>query len=62
MENILLNNTQYKGCYVTLTSFTDKTVIGSGDDPEKLITDAYSKGYPDAVLVYVPDDDVVSIY
>ncbi|OHE61278.1 MAG: hypothetical protein A2Z47_11310 [Thermodesulfovibrio sp. RBG_19FT_COMBO_42_12] len=62
MEKVLVNSDEYNGRYVAMKSFEDHTVIGVGDDPETAIKDALSKGYPNPVLLYVPEKDVVHIY
>lgn len=62
MGDILINTDEYNGRYVAIRSFDDNTIVGVGDDPEKALRDAESKGYKDPVIVYIPEEDVIHIY
>ena len=38
------------------------SIVGVGDDPEKALKDAETKGFKYPVLLYIPKKDVVHIY
>ncbi len=62
MEKILVTTSEYNGRYVAMKSFDDNTIVGVGDDPEKALKDAETKGFKNPVLLYIPEEDVVHIY
>jgi len=62
MEKILVNTEDFSGRYVAMKNFDDNTIVGVGDDPEKALMDATSKGHENAVIFYVPEKDTVHIY
>ncbi|MBE0426216.1 MAG: hypothetical protein IBX72_06180 [Nitrospirae bacterium] len=62
MERLLVNTSDYNGRYVAMKSFDDNTIVGVGDDPEKALKDAETKGFKNPVLLYIPEEDVVHIY
>lgn len=65
MENVLLNVAdaeKYSGQYVAMSAFEDGRVVASGADPGKALQDAVANGYPDPVLVYIPEKDTIYIY
>jgi hypothetical protein len=62
MEKILVTTNEYNGRYVAMKSFDDNSIVGVGDDPERALKDAEAKGFKDAVLLYIPEEDVVHIY
>ena len=61
-ENILLKTNEYVDKYVALKSFKDATVVAHGINPEHVMEDASSKGHPNAVIVFVPENKVSHIY
>ena len=61
-EKILVTTEEFNGRYVAMKSFEDNTIVGVGDDPEKALKDAESKGFANPVLLYIPESDVVHIY
>ena len=61
-ENILLKTNEYVDKYVALKSFKDTTVVAHGTIPKHVMDEASSKGYPNAVLVFVPDNKVSHVY
>jgi len=61
-ENILLKTNEYVDNYVALKSFKDTTVVAHGTNPKHVMEQASSKGHPDAVLVFVPDNKVSHVY
>lgn len=62
MEKLLVNTEEFNGRYVAMKDFDDNTIVGVGDDPEKALKDAESKGHKDAVVLYIPERDIVHIY
>ncbi|MFH1480373.1 MAG: DUF5678 domain-containing protein [Pseudomonadota bacterium] len=62
MERILVTTDKFNGRYVAMKSFDDNTIVGVGDEPEKALKDAESKGCKNPVLLYVPEKDFVHIY
>ncbi len=62
MEKVLVTTDEFNGCYVAMKSFDDNSIVGIGDDPEKALKDAETKGFKDPVLLYIPEEDVVLIY
>lgn len=62
MEKILVNTDEFNGLYVAIKSFDDNTIVGVGENPEKALKEAETKGFKDVVIVYVPDKDVIHIY
>ena len=62
VEKVLINTDEYNGLYVAMKSFDDNTIVGVGENPEEAIKDAETKGYSDAVIVYIPEEEVVHIY
>ena len=53
---------KYSGKYVALKSFTDDTVISSGDRIQEVYKKAEKKGYKNPVIAHVPKKDVIQIY
>lgn len=53
---------KYGGKYVALKSFTDDTVISSGDRIQEVYKKAEKKGYKNPVIAHVPKKDVIQIY
>ena len=45
-----------------MSAFEDGRVVASGADPGKALQDAVANGYPDPVLVYIPEKDTIYIY
>jgi hypothetical protein len=62
MEKVLVKTDKFNGRYVAMKSFSDNTIVGVGDDPEKALEDAKGKGFKDPVLLYIPEQDIVHIY
>ena len=62
MEQALIKEKKYNGCYVALKDFDDSTVIADGKDPKEVYEIALKEGYPDSVIVYVPIAGTVQIY
>ena len=62
MEKVLVTTEEFNGRYVVMKNFDDNTIVGVGDDPEEALMDAESKGYKNAVLLYIPERDTVHIY
>jgi len=62
MEKLLVSTEEFNGRYVAMKSFDDNTIVGAGDEPEKALKDAESKGCKNPVLLYVPEKDIVHIY
>lgn len=60
--NILVTNKKYSGKHVAMKSFTDKTVVASGNDVEKVYAAAQKKGVADPVMLFVPKKDTTYIY
>jgi len=54
MEKLLVSTEGFNGHYVAMKSFDDNTIVGAGDEPEKALKDAESKGCKNPVLLYVP--------
>lgn len=55
MENIVfVTDPKYCGMFVALKSLEDKEVIASGDNMSQVVFDARDKGYPDALVTYIP--------
>jgi len=61
-KNVLLQKDEYNGKYVALKSFEDSTDVAHGMVPEEVMGEAESKGYSDAVLVFIPENDMVHVY
>jgi hypothetical protein len=61
-ENVLVKTDKYNGRYVAMKGFDDNTIVGVGDDPQEALKDAEEKGYKDAVLLYIPESNMVHIY
>jgi hypothetical protein len=47
---------------VALKSFEDNTVVAHGTIPKEVMEEASSKGYPEAVIVFVPENDMAYVY
>jgi len=62
MEKALVTTEEFNGRYVAMKDFDDNTVVGVGNDPDKALEDAASKGYENPVLLYVPEKEIVHIY
>ena len=62
MERILVTTDEFNGQYVAMKSFDDNTIVGVGEDPEKALKDAETKGFKNPVLLYIPEKDLVHIY
>ncbi|MBW1706993.1 MAG: hypothetical protein JRJ86_17850 [Deltaproteobacteria bacterium] len=61
-KNILLKSNEYAGKYVALKSFKDRTVVAHGIIPKQVMKESSSKGYPDAVIVFVPENTISHVY
>ena len=62
MEKILVTTDKFNGRYFAMKSFDDNTLVGVGEDPEKALKDAETKGFKNPVLLYIPEKDLVHIY
>jgi hypothetical protein len=62
IENVLLQTEEYSSKYVALKSFEDSTVVAHGTIPKEVMEEASSKGYPEAVIVFVPENDMAHVY
>lgn len=63
MEPItLVTNKRYKGKYVAMRSFKDRTVVASGLKPVEVMARAVKKGVQSPVLLFVPEKNTVNIY
>ena len=62
MERVLVTTDKFNGRYVAMKSVDDNTIVGAGKDPEEALNEAEAQGFTDAVLLYVPERDVVHIY
>ena len=58
----LRNEKKYSGKYVALKSFTDDTVISSGDRIQEVYKKAEKKRYRNPVIAHIPKEDMVLIY
>ena len=56
------NTDEFNGRYVAMKSVEVNTIVGVGEDPEKALKDAESKGFKNPVLLYIPEKDLVHIY
>lgn len=61
-KNVLLQKDEYSGKYVALKSFEDNTVVAHGMIPKEVMGEAASKGYSEAVIVFVPENDMTHVY
>jgi hypothetical protein len=62
MEKVLVTTDEYNGRYVAMKSFDDNTIVGVGDNPEKALEEAESRGFKNPILLYIPEKDIVHIY
>ncbi|MGR3311400.1 MAG: DUF5678 domain-containing protein [Candidatus Brocadiales bacterium] len=62
MEQALIKEKKYNGCYVALKDFDDNTVIADGKDPKEVYEIALKKGCSEPVIIYVPTAGTVQIY
>ncbi len=58
----VIDGRRYRGKYVALKSFSDKTVVASGSKPDKVIKIALKGGIKEPVIVYIPKGDTPCIY
>ncbi len=61
-EQVLINEDGFEGKYVALRSFTDRTVVASGDNPETVMEQARQAGYSEPVIFYVPEHNITLVY
>jgi hypothetical protein len=61
-KNVLLRGDEYCGKYVALKSFGDNTVVAHGSKPKEVMREASSKGFSEAVIVFVPESDMAHVY
>ncbi len=54
MDKYTLTSDRYAGKYVALISFSDRTVLASGNDPEKVYERAEKKGHKSPLVFFVP--------
>lgn len=64
MPNVLIENDgkDYSGKYVATASFSNKAVIASDEDPDKVYDEARLKGFTRPVIFFVPKKNTVYIY
>jgi len=62
IEKILLNDEKYSGQYVAFKNKDEHIVVGSGKTPQAALDEAVSKGYPQPILLFVPERNSVHIY
>jgi len=60
--NVLVADSQYKGKYVAMPSFIDKTVVAAGENPSIVLRLARKLGIQDPVVFYVPEPNMTHIY
>ena len=61
-QALVRNSKKYGGQYVATKSFTDKNVITSGTNFDRVYEKAQKKGIKDPVVFYVPKKGMVHIY
>jgi len=54
--------TKYRGYYVAIPSFTEKTVIAYGKKPERVYEKSAKLGVKDPVVVFVPKRDTTFVF
>ena len=62
IEQTLIKEKKYSGCYVTIEDFDKGVVISSGKDPQNVYGEAVKKGYFEPVIAFIPSKDIVQIY
>lgn len=62
IENVLLHTEEYSSKYVALKSLEDNTVVAHDTIPKEVMKEASSKGYPEAVIVFVTENDMAHVY
>ena len=58
----LVSDKRYEGKYVALVFQPESTVVAYGDDPAEVLKEARAAGFPDPVITFVPESDVVLMY
>lgn len=59
---VLAEEEKYEGKYVALRSFTDNTVVASGEKPDEVMNKALKIGTVEPVIVFIPVHGVACIY
>ena len=62
MAQTLVKDDQSNGKYIAIISMEDPVIISSGVDPKEVYNEAQKKGYPQPLIVYIPEKDMVQIY
>lgn len=47
----------YQGNYVAIKSTQNKTIVSYGAKVEKVVEEATTLGYPDAIVLYIPKNN-----
>lgn len=59
---LVKNGDKYIGQYVAVRSFSDRTVVSHGSNPSKVLNEAAKIGVKSAVLVFIPQNNMVHVY
>ena len=59
---VLVTDNKYEGSYVAFPSFTDRKVVASGAEPSMVYQLAAERGFPEPVVIYIPQGNMTQIY
>ncbi len=61
-DQYTLTQSKYAGKYVALVSFSDRTVIASGKNPDDVFKSAKTKGHKAPFVFFVPPKNSINLY
>ncbi len=53
---------KYRGYHVAYANINSNTVVAYGKNPAEVLRKARKRGYPDASLAYVPEENEIFMY
>lgn len=62
MTQVLVKDNTLAGKYIAIVSMEDPFIISSGLDPKEVYDEALRKGYPQPLIVYIPEKNMAQIY
>ena len=60
--HVLSAPAKYRGMHVAYEDFNGKRIVAAGDNPATVINEARRLGFENAVLSYIPEDNVTFAY
>ena len=61
-SNVIVRDEKYRGKFVALRSFVDRTVVAADKDPDEAARKAKAKGVETPVMMFLPKKKMTCLY